>query len=316
MYFAIRHITEFVYSAAITESVMEVRMQPRDEPFQRCLSFRLDVSPRAQILTYRDHLNNAIQHFDVPGRHRQLVLTAEALVEARPNVDLPETLPSEAWAELDEIAAGGEFWDSLAPSRFARPTPLLRQLAQELHVSRRTDPLTLAWETNIALYHTLTYAPESTHVDSPIDDTLTTRRGVCQDYTHIMTALMRLVGVPCRYVSGYLYHREEEGMNTAEDSTHAWVEVYLPNVGWVGFDPTNNQLAGEQHIRVAIGRDYADVPPTRGVFKGTADTKLRVGVGVYPTEQLPHDEELIELSHVENVDQPPVEDVQQQQQQQ
>jgi transglutaminase-like putative cysteine protease len=115
---------------------------------------------------------------------------------------------------------------------------------------------------------------------------------VCQDFAHIMTALVRNARIPCRYVSGYIYHSSENAHPSADGATHAWVEALLPGIGWVGFDPTINRLASEKHIRTAIGRDYADVPPTMGMMKGKADTQLQVRVRVTPSQAvLPPDEE-------------------------
>ena len=119
---------------------------------------------------------------------------------------------------------------------------------------------------------------------SPIEIALRERRGVCQDFAHIMIAIARRWGIPARYVSGYLYHRERTQDRSSADATHAWVEAYLPSLGWIGFDPTNNILAGERHIRAAVGRDYADVPPTRGTFKGGATSELAISVAVEPTQ--------------------------------
>ncbi len=294
MYYSIRHITEFVYSATISESVMGVRMQPRTEATQRCLSFRLEVNPRARVMTYRDYLENHVHHFDIPQRHRQLILTAEALVEMKPHPTTPDALPPEAWAHIDQDVTKSDFWEALTSSHFARTSERLIDFSTRLgFAQRRDDPLSLLKEMNTAIYNAFEYVPQSTGVDSPIDHALSTLRGVCQDYSHVMITMARWLGIPCRYVSGYLFHREDTSDQSAEDATHAWVEAYLPGLEWVGFDPTNNMLTGERHIRVAIGRDYADVPPTRGVFKGVAQTQLQVGVKVYPEDKLPDDEELL-----------------------
>ena len=130
------------------------------------------------------------------------------------------------------------------------------------------------------LFTRFEYRPKSTRVDSPIDDALSTRQGVCQDFSHIMIALVRELGIPCRYVSGYLFHPGETPTRSSDGATHAWIEAWLLDLGWVGFDPTHNALAGERHIRVAVGRDYSDVPPTRGVFKGLSAVKSELLVGV------------------------------------
>ena len=182
------------------------------------------------------------------------------------------------------------------PSRFATPTDLLRELARELNFQRRDDPLSLLRELTAALHDAFEYSPQSTEVDSLIDEALLNRRGVCQDLAHIMITLVRGVSIPCRYVSGYLFHRVEDKDRSAGDATHAWVEARLPGLGWVGFDPTNNLIAGERHIRVAIGRDYSDVPPTRGVFKGEAKSELSVAVQVAPANEPLADDQMRTIS--------------------
>lgn len=292
MHLSINHVTKFRYSAPITESIMELRMQPLTEGPQRCLKFDLTLKPSARITSYRDHLGNAVQHFDIPGRHTQLVINAKSIIESLPRPEPPEKLGAEAWNELDALVDGGDYWDMLMPSYFAKPTDALLTFARELDSQRRDDPLTVLREMNAAIYNAFDYVPQSTSADSPIDEALGTRKGVCQDYSHIMIALARQLRVPCRYVSGYLFHRVEYNDRSAQDATHAWVEALLPELGWVGFDPTNNLLAGQRHIRVAVGRDYADVPPTRGVFKGTAESELSVAVQVKPAEEPETEEEL------------------------
>jgi transglutaminase-like putative cysteine protease len=278
--YLIRHTSRFAYSAPITESTMEVRMQPRGDGRQRCLRFELTTQPRARVFAYQDSLGNVVHHFDIPSRHSRLWVTADAIVEMAHAATLPESLPDRVWDDLDEIAVSGERWHSLQPSQFARETPLLAALAEELVWQRDADPLTLMRRLNYALFHSFTYAQSETHVDSPIDDALKARAGVCQDLAHIMIALARRIGIPCRYVSGYLSSSSDSHDRSAEGATHAWAEAYLPTLGWVGFDPTNDVLAAERHIRVAVGRDYADVPPTRGVFRGEAGSVLAVLVTV------------------------------------
>ena len=278
--YVVRHTSRFAYSAPISESMMEVRMQPRGDGRQRCLRFELTTQPRARVFAYQDSLGNVVHHFDTPSRHSRLWLTADAVVEMAPMPAPPESIPDTVWDDLDAIAEAGERWHNLQPSQFARETPLLGQLADELAWRRDADPLTMMRRLNYALFHTFTYTQSETNVDSPIDVALKARAGVCQDLAHIMIALGRRVGIPCRYVSGYLSPSAESHDRSAEGATHAWAEAYLPTLGWIGFDPTNDVLAAERHIRVAVGRDYADVPPTRGVFRGEAGSVLAVLVTV------------------------------------
>ena len=287
MFFTIRHITRFRYATPVSESLMEVRMHPRSEGTQRCLSFQLSVTPKARVFSYRDYMGNVIYHFDVPGYHRQLQLVAESLVDLQNPQPLPSSLGSSAWNDLDTEVARGDFWEMLMPSQFVCITPALEAFAAEVGAERRDDPLSLLVELNQAVSKSFEYVPRSTKVDSPIDVALESRKGVCQDMTHIMGALVRRMRVPCRYVSGYLYHSRLNEDRSADGASHAWLECFLPELGWVGFDPTNNLIAGGRHIRTAIGRDYADVPPTRGVFKGNAASELTVSVRVAPSDAPP-----------------------------
>lgn len=288
MFYSIRHLTKFLYDHPVSESMMETRMHPRSDQNQRCLTFHLSVTPRCRLFSYRDHLANNIHHFDIPGQHRQLVIVAEALVEVQSPLEIPSFLSPDAWKDLDAMVEQGDYWEFLLPSEFAAPTPLLDQLAVELDVTRRDDPLMLMHELNGRLYKYFDYVPRSTKADSPIDVALESRQGVCQDFAHIAIALIRSkLHIPCRYVSGYVAHRESDTDRSAASATHAWIEVLLPHFGWVGFDPTNWLVAGERHIRTAIGRDYADVPPTHGMFRGSAKSQLQVAVRVTPSEGTP-----------------------------
>ncbi len=292
MYYSIRHVTRFRYGASVYESVMEVRMQPRSESTQRCYSFKLAVLPRARVYLYRDSLANTVHYFDIPENHRELAITAEALVDLDP-VPIPDQLDEGDWKLLDPDLMPADAFEMLLPSHFARPSPALEQLAASIGAERRGDPLSLLKELNQSIYSAFKYKPKATRVNSPIEDALTSHQGVCQDFAHIFITLLRGMRIPARYVSGYLYHGSEDRDRSSEGTTHAWVEAWLPGPGWVGFDPTNNLLASERHIRTAIGRDYADVPPTRGVFKGEASTKLTVSVAVSPSKILPPERDLI-----------------------
>ncbi len=191
-------------------------------------------------------------------------------------------MPADAWAEVDETAKSPDHLDWLLPSEFTTPTPLLQEFSEAIGFTRGPDPLTTLRELNTTLFNAFAYEPKSTRVDSLMDEALRSRAGVCQDFSHIMTALVRGIGIPCRYVSGYIAPRESHHDRAGDNSTHAWIEAFLPRLGWVGFDPTNNVVAGRRQIAVAIGRDYADVPPTRGVFKGDAGSELSVAVAVSP----------------------------------
>jgi transglutaminase-like putative cysteine protease len=286
-FYSIRHLTRFRYSQPISESIMETRMHPRSDSSQHCLTYSLSVSPRCRVFSYRDHLGNNVQHFDIPGEHNQLVIVAESVVEQQMMPDVPRFLAPDAWNALDAMIEDGDYWEMLLPSTFAVETPALVLLAKQMGVERRDDPLMLVQELNQSLFDYFDYEPRSTRVDSPIDEAIVSGKGVCQDFAHTMIALLRHVGIPARYVSGYLYRGREDHDRSTPDATHAWVDALIPHLGWVGFDPTNNLVAHNRHIRTAVGRDYADVPPTHGIFRGKTDSELYVAVHVEASAQPP-----------------------------
>jgi transglutaminase-like putative cysteine protease len=286
-FYSIRHLTRFRYSKPVSESIMETRMNPRSDSTQHCLTFSLSVSPRCRVFSYRDHHGNNVQHFDIPGEHNQLVIVAESLVEQQIQMNIPAFLAPDAWAALDELVDSADYGEMLLPSRFVQTTPIVQDLAKQLNVVRRDDPLMLVHELNKRLFEYFEYVPSATHIDSPIDQVIASRQGVCQDFAHVMIALLRQVGIPARYVSGYLYRGREDHDRSTPDATHAWVEVLLPHLNWVGFDPTNDLIAYNRHIRTAVGRDYADVPPTHGIFRGSTASELYVAVQVEASNEAP-----------------------------
>jgi transglutaminase-like putative cysteine protease len=291
--YSVLHITTFTYQPAVRESVMEVRLQPRSDGPQHCLTFELDVAPAANIMQYRDFMGNTVHHFDIAGKHSEVKVTARSSVDVVP-VAPPNSADAGSWDDLDRAIASGseDYWEMLLPSQFAKSSASLEALAHDLRCQRRDTPLQLLTELNQAIYESFAYVPNSTNVDSPIDHALHSRQGVCQDFAHIMLALVRPLKIPCRYVSGYMFHRhnedaEEKKDRSLEGASHAWIEAVIPNLGWIAFDPTNNLIGADRHIRVALGRDYADVPPTRGVHKGEAQSALSVAVTVSPSDAPP-----------------------------
>lgn len=284
MYYSIRHITRFRYSSPVRESVMELRMQPRSEGPQMLRSFQISTNPRAQLYAYTDHFGNAVYHFNVLRAHEELRIEALAVVEISRIPPLPDAADPLEWDRYNSYNLTADHFDLLEPSRFAEFTPLLQDFMKEKNLEKApADPLTALKILNRTIYETFDYEPGATKVHSPIGHALKIRRGVCQDFAHIMIAIARRRGIPARYVSGYLYHKPKGPERLGVDATHAWVEAFLPSLGWVGFDPTNNVMASEQHIRAATGRDYADVPPTRGILKGAAESELAIAVSVKPT---------------------------------
>lgn len=295
MLLEIRHITRYKYAVPIRESVMEVWMQPQKSIRQRLVSFDLDLDPASQLFSYVDSFGNAVHHFDVPQPHDQLTITARAAVESHAPPRLPESVDPGEWDRLRSEALRGECFDFLHPHGFARETEALRRYIADQGIEdiRRQDPLRAVLALNKAIYESFAYEAGVTRADSFIDHVLETRRGVCQDFAHVMITICRSWGMPARYVSGYLFTDRKHGDRSDPDATHAWVEVFLPTLRWIGLDPTNNTIAGERHIICAIGRDYSDVPPSRGVYKGGTNSDLEVGVVVRKARAAVNDPEFM-----------------------
>ena len=288
MAYSVRHITNFRYAPAVRESVMEVRMQPRTDFRQRCMTFPSVFArkPTSWSTAISSETPSTISIFrTAPISSKSM---AQAIVDVLPS---PEISQVGSWNTLDELVSKADYWEMMVPSHFATPTDLLEKLAAELRVERRGTPYTLLVELNSALYETFDYVPNTTEVDSPIDDSLQSRHGVCQDFAHIMITLVRRLRIPAATSAAIYITKIPIEDRSPAGATHAWVEAYLGELGWLGFDPTNNLLGCERHVRVALGRDYSDVPPTRGVFKGEAENELSVLVTVSSVDA-PEPEEL------------------------
>jgi transglutaminase-like putative cysteine protease len=317
MFYSVRHSTQFRYSSPVRESVMEVRMQPRSESRQAVRNFQIATVPRTNIYAYTDHFGNAVYNFNVLRQHSELRIDVQSVVEVNPAPPLPPSADPLEWHRINKFNLKTEHYDFLGASEFALETPALRSfmLRHGLEMPK-TDPLSALIQLNRTIYDAFDYAVGVTGVHSPIDDPLRAGRGVCQDFAHIMIAVVRSWGIPARYVSGYLYHRHQDKDRSTSDATHAWVEAWLPTFGWIGLDPTNNIMAGERHIRAAVGRDYADVPPTRGTFTGGATTELAVAVNVAPTSAPVRHQEFLRIAPaVRSVASPQTRDSEYQQQQ-
>ena len=298
MLLAVRHSTRYQYDQSVRESVMELWMQPQKRSHQRLISFELEIDPAAQLFSYADTFGNAVYHFDIPQPHDRLTIMARSAVETETPTALPDQLDRGEWDRLKSDFVRGEHFDFMHPHGFTGPTEALGRFIAEKNLEelRVRDPLRALKDLNLAIYEAFAYEAGVTRADSPIDDVLKARRGVCQDFAHVMIAICRGWGIPARYVSGYLFTDRKAGDRSDPDATHAWVEVFLPSLRWVGFDPTNNILAAERHIACAVGRDYSDVPPSRGVYKGEAESELAVGVTVRKARAAVSEPEFLRIS--------------------
>jgi transglutaminase-like putative cysteine protease len=285
MIFNIVHTTAYEYSAPAIESFTELRVRPRQSPRQIVHRHVTEVTPRAALEEFTDYYDNTVECLSVPFRHKTLTVTSRSTVETLPHKDALSALDlSVAEAVRLNWPQRRELFDFLMPSQHSPITPELEQLSKQQLPSSASFADSIKGLSSY-IFKTFTYMPGVTDIRTPISEVLRQRQGVCQDFAHLMIALVRCAGLPARYVSGYLETesvRSEDSLVGATAS-HAWVEVYLPNGMWVGVDPTNDMLEGERHVQIGIGRDYGDVPPLRGVFKGAKRQQLSVMVTVSRT---------------------------------
>ena len=273
----IEHTVDYRYSATVHAFVMTLYLCPIEDRRQVVRDFAIETEPPGSVFGFNGPFNNKGHFLDRPGAHQRLLIRSSSTVEVSPVTGAPDRLGPGAWERLRNGIRSPDLWLMLQPSRFVRSSPALEQFLKTRGIKPGDDPLASALELRAVLHNTFEYTPGSTAVDSPIERILETGRGVCQDYAHVMATILRRWEIPCRYVSGYLGSNDQE---IAAGASHAWVECWFPEAGWIGLDPTNNSGGDDLHVRVAVGRDYADIPPTRGVYRGSASSEMTTRVVV------------------------------------
>ncbi len=304
------HVTEFEYDGPVYESYNEVHLQPVDDEHQNCVGFRLRTQPVSSPTASRDYFGNWVHRFNVTARHRRLRVEAESVVMTQESVIEPATGDALAAVDAQRAALLDAHYDFVVPSHHV---PALDEIAPLLRAAEDAAGGTAAGFVRAAarlIHDRYRYAPGATHVHSSVRDVLATGTGVCQDFTHLLLAVARGRGLPARYVSGYLMPREDGPSESKIEqvaggrASHAWAEVMIPGAGWIGLDPTLGTPTSTRHIRVAYGRDYADVPPVRGVYRGQAGQRLSVDVLMRPALDDQGWEHLHEPDHLPPPDAP------------
>jgi transglutaminase-like putative cysteine protease len=265
----IRHLTEYNYPQAASDSFNQVRLKPAHDDSQSLLSFRLEVQPAVQVLESKDYFGTTVHHFHVLEAHHRLVIEANSVVVKHPK-PFPSSAPASSLA-----AHRTALYEFLSPSQ--RVPLLLPAQLEYKTLHPQDDLLEYLMGLNAHIKQRFAYQMGATNVYTSLETFLAQGAGVCQDFVHAMLAVCRSQGIPSRYVSGYVY-AGQEFLGAA--ATHAWLEAYIPSAGWIGFDPTNSVLETENHIKIGIGRDYDDVPPLHGLRRGGGLERLDVAVTV------------------------------------
>lgn len=307
----ISHTTQYSYAEPITDSVNEIRLTPSTNERQACYNHSISIEPNASLFTYEDCFGNRVHVFSVNAPHTKLTIRTNLTVVTTESFNKEEGAhkqqlkPAEAWAKLNSDESIDRFIEFLLPTAYTEVTPEIISLMEQVPVVGAVRETAIASEGNVTVdvtpavgvYEWLSalskyirssfiYDPSATNVRTKASEMITKRRGVCQDFAHLMLAVCRARGVPARYVSGYHFVGDLQGGSADfEQASHAWVEAYVPKLGWCGFDPTNESPIGERYVKLGHGRDYKDIVPVKGIYHGTGEQRLQVTVDVRKVDE-------------------------------
>jgi transglutaminase-like putative cysteine protease len=285
----IRHLTAYSYDHEVASARLVLRVTPRDEPGQRCIAHTLNIVPLPlSVDSERDFYGNVVNVVTIDIAHEELTIEALSTVELTHQAALP--LSGELWETVSDAALTSRDLTSAAPAHFMFASPRIQLSPEVTRYARESFKpgrgiLDASRDLIRRIRADFDYEPETTDINTPLAQAFAQRHGVCQDFAHIMIAGLRGLGLPAAYVSGYIRTIPPPGEKRLEgaDATHAWVSVWCgASDGWHGFDPTNAIDVGNDHIALAIGRDFSDVSPVYGVFFGSGGTELEVEVDVIP----------------------------------
>jgi transglutaminase-like putative cysteine protease len=291
--YRVEHITHYEYTAPVTLSQQLLHLAPRELPWQQCETHVLMINPQAAEHVERDDFfGNRIVQFAVRAAHQALVVAAESVVHLQPRWELLDIEGSPPWEAVRDRLRDVTRTPLLDPGQYLFESPnisISAELAGYAAASFPEDRAVLVGVRDLMarIHADFEFDAQATTVATPLAEVIAHKRGVCQDFAHLMIGCLRMLGLPARYVSGYLLTRPPPGMPrlVGADASHAWVSVFCPGIGWVDFDPTNNLLPDLEHITVAWGRDFSDVTPMRGVILGGGTQELEVNVTVTPLDE-------------------------------
>jgi transglutaminase-like putative cysteine protease len=291
MKYRVSHSTVYEYPAPVTVSHHTARLHPRQGDRQQCRSFSLRITPHPALRTTRhDFFGNQVSAFSIQEIHDRLEIIAISEIEVAegPPVSLASSAPWEEVVALFREAAPSDLLDAyqfIFESPNIRCSPELAEFAAPCFAPGR-PLLQGAQELNRLIHRVFKYDSEATTISTPLEEVFAKRHGVCQDFAHVAIASLRSLGLPARYVSGYVRTRPPQGERAlvGADASHAWFSVFAPGIGWVDFDPTNNLIPAAEHITLGYGRDFSDISPVSGMIVGGGEHVAKVAVEVEPLQ--------------------------------
>jgi transglutaminase-like putative cysteine protease len=316
----IKHITRYIYDSPVRDSANQIILYPLKDEHQEVLKQDITITGSPAVDIHTDYYGNEVGSFTYIDPHMEMVVSSKILVNTRHKL-LPvnDIFPAHQWEDLIRLKNIMPYIDFLKQEYF-EGLPELRTIV-ESEKSKDDTPYQVVLRFCQYVYDNFEYIKGVTTVDTTLDEIWALKAGVCQDFAHILMEMLRLIDIPARYVSGYIC-TGQNGMR-GEGATHAWAEAYIPDYGWLGLDPTNNCIANETHVRLAVGRNFSDCSPVKGVYKGSAKHTLEVTVSVNEDDSLyVNDKQVIEVSTASHITEIPknsyqryMEMMQQQQQQ-
>ena len=279
----VHHRTEYLYTAPVTDSVNELRLSPRDNSFQNCESSIISILPATHLTHYIDMNGNKVGHFEIAEPHSRLTIETWATIRTKNKIDF-ENLPfGFHHGHLGKCKSLEDCYPYIQDSTYVERTPEIWKEALDIQ-GFSEDVFQTSYCIMEYIFENFQYRSGATNVSTHASEVIKTQEGVCQDFSHAMVAFCRAIGIPARYVSGYFFDATRDQSLRGSEASHAWVEVYIGEAGWVGLDPTNNKVIDDTYIIVARGRDYREVAPVTGVYSGAVKSGLQVQVRI---EQLP-----------------------------
>ncbi len=276
-HYRIKHLTKYTYTNQVTDSANQIMLYPVDDALQEVKDHKIIITSNPVVEIFTDYYGNRKGMFTVIKPHDELSITSEIEVVTSP-VELPaEDVPAEEqWKNLRMMCSQFPYMDFLSAEAFNATDGLKSEVSRILDESNR--PLEVSKVLADFVYNNFKYKKGITTVETSIDEVWDLKAGVCQDFAHILLLMLRMAGIPARYVSGYICPINHE--LRGEGATHAWVDAYIPYYGWLGLDPTNNCIVSDRHVRLAIGRNFSDCTPVKGTYKGSAEHTLEVSVSI------------------------------------
>ena len=275
--YKINHTTRYSYLSTVIDCINQIMLYPIEDTHLNVKRHEIKISHNPDVEVFTDFFGNQVGVFSVIKPHTELLIESTAEITTNPIFfPMDEATAEDQWQHLKTLKTDVAYMDFLTLENFPSSNNMKSKLDEVINFSEK--PLKNALVLSEFVYDNFVYEKGVTSVETPMEEVWNLKKGVCQDFAHILLVMLRMFEIPARYISGYICPKNE-GVR-GEGATHAWVEAYIPFYGWLGLDPTNNTIVNDGHVRIAVGRNFADCTPVKGIYKGSGDHKLEVTVNI------------------------------------